>query len=75
MAVLDQKQREESATIGKDRYPIPDKAHAKAALARINQGNLSSEQKAKVKAKAHKMLGKGHYSEEAVEEAKKQRGG
>lgn len=75
MAVLNQKQREASATVGKDRYPIPDKAHAKAALARINQGNLSSEQKAKVRAKAHRVLGKGHYTEAAVAEAKRQRGG
>lgn len=60
MAVLKQKQREASATIGKDRYPIPDKAHAKAALGRINQGGLSPSQKAKVRAKAHKVLrGKG----------------
>ncbi len=60
MAVLKQKQREASATIGKDRYPIPDKAHAKAALGRINQGGLSESQKAKVRAKAHKVLkGKG----------------
>ncbi len=59
MAVLNQKQREASATIGKDRYPIPDKGHAKAALGRINQGGLSPAQKAKVRAKAKAMLGKG----------------
>lgn len=72
MAVLNQKQREASATIGKDRYPIPDKGHARAALARINQGGLSSSQKAKVRAKAHRVLG---YSHKAISEAKKQRGG
>lgn len=59
MAVLNEKQREASATIGKDRYPINDKAHARAALARINQGGLSESQKAKVRAKADRMLGKG----------------
>jgi len=59
MAVLNAKQRRASATIGKDRYPIPDKAHAKAALARINQGGLSPSQKAKVRAKAHRVLGRG----------------
>lgn len=75
MAVLNQKQREASATIGKDRYPIPDKSHARAALARINQGGLSSAQKATVRAKAHKMLGKGHYAASTVKEAQKQRGG
>lgn len=66
MAVLNQKQREASATIGKDRYPIPDKAHAKVALARINQGGLSSSQKATVRAKAYKVLGEKSYSGNAV---------
>jgi len=58
MGVLNAKQRRASATIGKDRYPIPDKGHAKAALGRINQGGLSPDQKAKVRAKAHRVLGK-----------------
>jgi len=58
MGILNEAQRKASATIGKDRYPIPDKGHAKAALARINQGDLSSEQKAKVRAKAYRVLGK-----------------
>lgn len=57
MAVLHEKQREKYATIGKDRYPINDPAHARAALARINQGNLSPSEKSKVRAKAHRMLG------------------
>lgn len=56
MGVLNQQQREEYATIGKDRYPIPDKNHARAAIGRINQGGLSPEQKQKVLAKAHEML-------------------
>jgi hypothetical protein len=56
MAVLNAKQRRASATIGKDRYPIPDKAHARAALGRINQGGLSPAQKAKVRAKARRVL-------------------
>ena len=56
MAVLDEKQRKASATIGKDRYPIPDKSHARAALMEINKGGLSSEQKMKVIRKAHAML-------------------
>ena len=77
MAILNQREREKSATIGKDRYPIPDKNHARVALARINQGGLSSEQKAKVRAKAHRVLGKGGggYSEGAIKQAQKQRGG
>lgn len=57
MAVLNQRQRESSATIGKDRYPMPDAGHARAALGRINQGGLSSAQKATVRAKAHRILG------------------
>lgn len=64
MAVLNEKQREESATIGKDRYPMPDAAHAKAALGRINQGGLSESQKDKVRAKAHRMLGESGKREE-----------
>lgn len=56
MARLNEKQRRASATIGKDRYPIPDRAHARAALGRINQGGLSPAQKAKVRAKARKFL-------------------
>ena len=59
MSVLNEKQRKASATIGEDRYPMPDKSHARNALARINQGNLSPAQKTKVRAKANRMLGKG----------------
>ena len=44
MAVLNQKQREASETFPGGRYPMPDKNHARAALARINQGGLSSSQ-------------------------------
>lgn len=58
MAILNEKQRKASATIGKDRYPIPDAGHAKAALGRINQGGLNPAEKAKVRAKAERMLGK-----------------
>ena len=67
--VLNQKQREASATIGKDRFPIPDAGHATAALGRINQRGLSPAQKAKVRAKAHAMLGKS-YSHDTVHEAR-----
>lgn len=59
MAVLNEKQREKYATIGKDRYPIPDKNHARVALARINQGGLSKEEKLKVIRKAKDVLRKG----------------
>jgi hypothetical protein len=65
MSILNQKQRDESATItvnGEAKFPIPDKAHARAALARIDQAKppLTPEQKATVEAKAHRVLGLGH---------------
>lgn len=63
MAVLNAKQRKQSATVvvgGKAKFPIPDKGHAKAALARLNQAKppLTPAQKATVRAKAKRMLGK-----------------
>ncbi len=62
MAVLNAKQRKRSATIvvnGQAKYPMPDKAHARNALARINQAKpaLTPSQKAKVRARAHRILG------------------
>jgi hypothetical protein len=62
MAVLNAKQRKRSATIvvnGQAKYPMPDKAHARNALARINQAKpaLTASQKAKVRARAHRILG------------------
>lgn len=62
MGVLNAKQRKRSATImvkGKAKFPIPDKAHARAALSRLNQAKppLTAEQKAKVKARAYRVLG------------------
>ncbi len=42
-------------------YPIPDKAHARAAKSRAsemeNKGKLSASEKAKIDAKADRMLG------------------
>lgn len=63
MAVLNAKQRKASATIkvdGESKYPIPDAGHARAALARINQAKppLTAAQKAKVRAKARRVLGR-----------------
>ena len=62
MAVLKAAARKRSATIvvnGQAKYPMPDKAHARAALARINQAKppLTPAQKAKVRARAHRILG------------------
>lgn len=68
--VYDEKQREEHATIGKDRYPIGDKSHARAALARLNQGGLSPEEKMKVIRKAHEMLSKGKSDKKNKKEGK-----
>ena len=47
---------------GKRAYPMPDKAHARNALARASQqvaaGKLSPSMAAKIRAKAHRKLGK-----------------
>ncbi len=62
MAVLKAKARKRSATIvvdGQAKFPMPDKAHARNALARLNQAKprLTPEQRAKIIARAHRMLG------------------
>ncbi len=48
---------------GEKKYPMPDKAHAANAKARatqmVNKGKLSSSSKAKIDAKADKILKKG----------------
>ena len=65
MAVLNAKQRAKSAVVkqpgkpdSEQKFPIPDKAHAKAALARVDQAKppLTPSQKAAVRAKAHRVL-------------------
>ena len=47
---------------GERKYPMPDKSHAQNAKARASQqekkGNLSPSSKAKIDAKANKVLGK-----------------
>ncbi len=49
---------------GSKKYPMPDKAHAANAKARATQmvkkGKLSSSSKAKIDAKANRVLDKGH---------------
>ena len=62
MGILNAKQRRASATIvvnGQAKYPMPDKAHARNALARLNQARppLTPAQKARVKARAYRILG------------------
>ena len=62
MAILKAAARKRSATIvvnGEPKYPMPDKAHARNALARLNQAKppLTPAQKAKVKARAYRILG------------------
>lgn len=59
---LSARMRRKTATVvvaGKPKYPIPDKAHAKAALARINQAKppLTATQKARVRKRAYTTLG------------------
>lgn len=48
---------------GSERYPMPDRAHAANAKARASQmvakGKLSESSKAKIDAKANKILEKG----------------
>lgn len=48
---------------GKRAYPMPDKSHARNAKARASQaenaGRMSSSTKAKIDAKADRVLGKG----------------
>ncbi len=47
------------AFAGPDRsFPIPDKSHARNALARVGNSNLPPSAKAKVVAKANRKLGK-----------------
>src|SRR2546427_9080373 len=60
MAVLKAAARRASATVvvkGKPKFPIPDKAHARAALARIDQARppLTPSQKAKVDRKSTRL--------------------
>lgn len=64
MARLNAKQRRKYATVmsgGEPKYPIPDKAHARVALARINQAKppLSPAQRRAVERRARAVLGKG----------------
>jgi len=48
---------------GEKKYPMPDKSHARNALARAsemeNKGKLSSSSKAKIDAKANRILDAG----------------
>lgn len=48
---------------GQEKYPMPDKAHAANAKARAtqmeNKGKLSASSKAKIDAKANRILDKG----------------
>jgi hypothetical protein len=67
MAKLTAKKREaipkkEFGLPGSEKYPMPDKTHAANAKARatqmVNAGKLSESSKAKIDAKANKVLGK-----------------
>jgi hypothetical protein len=66
MGTLNARQRAKSAVVHEpgppsaQKFPIPDKAHARAALARIDQAKppLTPSQKAAVKARANAVLKK-----------------
>ena len=66
MAVLKAKARKRSATITQKtnggtryRFPMPDKAHARNALARLPQSkNLTPAERKKLRDRAQKILGK-----------------
>lgn len=49
---------------GERKYPMPDASHAANAKSRasqaVNEGRMSKEQKAKIDAKADKVLGREH---------------
>lgn len=60
---------------GERKYPMPDRSHAANAKARASQqekaGRLSSAEKAKIFAKANRMLGKSATGETAMDAAAK----
>jgi hypothetical protein len=66
MAVLKAKARQRSATVTQKtnggtryRFPMPDKAHARSALARLPQAkNLTAAERQKIRNRANKILGK-----------------
>lgn len=73
MAKLTSKERKgiptsEFGLPGERKYPMPDKSHAANAKARatqqVEQGNLSSSSKAKIDAKANKVLGEASVKKE-----------
>lgn len=65
MAKLTAAQRKKSATVAPSsgypsgRFPMPDKAHARLALQMVDRAHgLSALQKAAIRARANRMLGK-----------------
>lgn len=63
MGVYKAAARKANATIvvkGKPKFPMKDKAHARVALSRLDQAKppLTAAQKARVKARAYRILGK-----------------
>jgi hypothetical protein len=69
MGIISRASRKKTATIVENkkgpkggstqyRFPMPDKAHARNALQRLPQAKgLSTSEKARIKARAHSMLG------------------
>ena len=66
-AARDALPKEDFALPGKKAFPIPDKSHAVNAKARasqaVNAGKMGSGTKAKIDAKANKMLDEGNAEE------------
>ena len=70
MADYSQKQKDKYATVhvhGDAKFPEGDRAHARAALARMNQAKppLTHEEKMEVIRKAKEVLGKKHVQKTA----------
>lgn len=61
------KLRVKSETLPGGRFPMPDKNHARLALAMVDRAaDLSPEDKAKIKARAHAMLGESAQRKERL---------
>ncbi len=66
MAKVSDAMRKRTATLkgkGKPNFPMPDKKHARLALAMVNRskskGNITAADAVQIKARALRMLGKG----------------
>jgi hypothetical protein len=58
MARISAALRKETQTLPGGRFPMPDAEHARLALEFLSRSNTTPAEKAKVKARANRMLGK-----------------